>query len=71
MTRRTRDEASIRWLDTWSGQEFERALDRVCARYKGLSFFTDEQIAEIRAEMVSAAWFSHRLNRENRKRRAA
>jgi hypothetical protein len=68
---RARDEASIRWLDTWTGREFERALDRVCGRYKGMDFWTDEQLAEIRAQMVQDAWFSHQINRQNRRRKVA
>lgn len=49
---RTRDEASIKRLNTRFGGEFDKALDRVIDRNRGLNFFTDEQIAEIRAEMV-------------------
>ena len=31
----------------------------------------DEQIEEIRAEMIETAWNQHKFTRENRKRRAA
>ena len=68
---RARDEASIHRLDSTFGREFERALDRVLSRHSGLSFWTDEQLAEIRTQMVADAWFSHRLNRENRRWKAA
>ena len=52
---RTRDEASIKRLNTTFGREFDKALDRVIERNRGLNWFTDEQIAEIRAEMVLEA----------------
>lgn len=68
---RAKHETSIRWLDSTYGREFDRALDRVISRHRGLSFWTDEQIEEIRAQMVKDAWSSHRLNRENRRRRTA
>lgn len=68
---RARNEASIRRLDTTFGRQFERALDRVLSSHSGLSFWTDEQIEAIRAQMVADAWFSHRITRENRRRRAA
>ena len=68
---RTRHEHQIRHLDTWSGNEFDHALSRVILRYRNpLDFYTDEQIAEIRAEMIEREWFRHKLNRENRKRLA-
>lgn len=50
---------------------FDTALRKVMARWRGLDWFTDEQIAEIRAEMIEREWFRHKFNRENRKRRAA
>jgi hypothetical protein len=71
MTSRARYEHQIKMLDTWAGNELDDAVHRVIARYRGLSFFTDEQIEEIRAEMIQREWFSHKLKRENRKRRAA
>lgn len=46
---------------------FDTALNRVMARWRGLSWFTDDQIAEIRAEMIEREWFRHKINRENRK----
>lgn len=54
-----------------AGNTFDAALSRVMARWRGLDWFTDEQIAEIRAEMINLQWFRHKINRENRKRRAA
>ena len=42
-------------------------MTRVVQRWRGLSWFTDEQIAEIRSEMIEREWFRHKLNRQNRK----
>jgi hypothetical protein len=72
MTSRARHEHQIKMLDTTFGLEFERALIRVSGTYRNpLEFYTDEQIADIRAEMIEREWSRHKLNRENRKRRAA
>lgn len=68
---RDRHEHQIKLLNSTFGREFDKALDRVIVRHRGLSFFTAEQIAEIRAEMIEREWFCHKLNRENRKRRSA
>lgn len=53
------------------GNTFNAALNRVMARSTGLDWFTDEQVAEIRAEMIEREWFRHKLNRENRARMEA
>ncbi|TDR27790.1 hypothetical protein [Aquamicrobium defluvii] len=53
------------------GNTFDAAMNRVVSRWRGLDWFTDEQIAEIRAEMIEREWFRHKLNRENRKRLAS
>ena len=68
---RDRDEASIKRLDSYFGREFDNALSRVLGRYRGLSFYTDEQLAEIREQMVRDELFRRKLKWENRKRRAA
>jgi hypothetical protein len=67
---RARHEYQIKTLDYHLAGTtlFSLALTRVMGR--GLSWFTDEQIAEIRAEMIERQWFRHKLNRENRRRRA-
>ncbi len=70
-TLRARYEAQIKHLDTWSGNEYAAAVNRAIANHRGMDFFTDEQLAEIRAEMIEREWFRHKLNRENRNRRAA
>lgn len=72
MTSRARYEHQIKHLDTWSGNEFDRALSRVILRERNpLDFYTTEQLALIREQMIRDAWFSHKLNRENRKRFAS
>ena len=58
-------------MDTGSGQEYAADVNRATANHRGMDFFTDEQLAEIRAEMIKREWFRHKLNRENRNRRAA
>ncbi len=68
---RARHEHQIKLLSTTFGGESDRALTRVMSRYPGLSFFTDDQIAEVREQMIRDALFGHRLKRENRKRRTA
>lgn len=67
MTTRERQERFIRNYDSDSGREFDRALDRVIARNGGLSFFTDEQIEAITAEMVRKERWSHSLMIRNRR----
>lgn len=70
---RARHEHQIKHLDTWSGNEFDRALSRVIlTKFRNpLDFYTTEQLALIRDQMIRDAWFSHKLNRENRKRFAS
>lgn len=68
---RARHEHQIRLLSSTFGREFDNALRTVMNRSRGLSWFTDDQIADIRAEMIEHDWFRHKLNRENRKRRVA
>lgn len=71
---RARYEAQIKLNDFSLGgrNTFDTALSRVIGRrVQALNWFTDEQIAEIRAEMIKREWFRHKLNRENRNRRAA
>lgn len=68
MDARTRNEASIKRLNSTFGREFDKALDRVVSRLGGLDFFNDAQIALIREEMVQTEWDRHRFRREQRKR---
>lgn len=68
---RKRHERQIAALRTSYRNEFANALYTVMNRRPGLSWFTDEQVADLRAEMLSTQWFRHKLNRENRKRRIA
>jgi hypothetical protein len=71
---RARYEHQIKLNDFSLGDRntFDTALSRVIGRrVQALNWFTDEQIAEIRAEMIKREWFRHKLNRENRKRLAS
>lgn len=69
MDTRSHHEAQIKRFDSTFGGELEDAITTLAFR-NGLSWFSDEQIAEIRAEMIEREWFRHKLNRENRKRLA-
>lgn len=55
MPDRARFESQIKHYDTTFGAEFEDALTK-CAFRTGLSWFTDEQIEEIRDLMVKTEW---------------
>ena len=68
---RARHEHQIKLNDysLGGGNTFDAALHRVISRWRGLDWFTDEQIAEIRADMIGREWFRHGLQRENRKAR--
>jgi hypothetical protein len=68
---RARHEHQIYFLDTTFGDELEVGISRAMSRNGGLDWFTDEQIADIREAMIRREWSRHKLNRENRKRRAA
>lgn len=71
MSDRARHEKQIDLLSTTFGGEFSRALRRLIQREPGLGFFTDEQVAQLRAEMIEAEWSRHQIVRRNRKLRAA
>jgi hypothetical protein len=68
MSARTRHEAQIKHYDTRFGREFENALYSVIQDYGGLSFFTDEQVEEIRAAMIKAEW-KHRCQKNEMRAR--
>lgn len=72
MSRRAHHEKQIRFHDDWTGAEFDKALTRVINRHGGLGFFTDDQIAEIRADMIQREWdVPRRIRNRNRRLRAA
>lgn len=50
---RARHERQIKRLESWTGDEFSRALFTVIHRHRGLSFFTDDHVAEIRDQMMT------------------
>lgn len=64
-TTRERQERFMASFDGVQGLDWSAALDRLLAR-RGLSFFTDEQIAEIADNMVERARLSQRLRVRNR-----
>lgn len=55
MDPRTHHEAQIKRFDSTFGGELEDAITTLAFRH-GLSWFTDEQIAEIRDLMVKTEW---------------
>lgn len=69
---RQRQERFAKSFDGVQGLDWSAALDRLLSR-RGLSFFTDEQMAEITSGMVERARFSQHLRVRNRiaSRRAA
>lgn len=73
MSDRTRHEHQIKLNDYHlsCGNTFNAALNRVMSRWRGLDWFTDEQVAEIREQMIRDEWFRHKIKRENRKRLAS
>lgn len=64
---RQRQERFARSFDGVQGLDWSAALDRLLSRH-GLSWLTDEQMAEITSEMVGRARFSQRLRIQNRNR---
>lgn len=60
MNTRTRHENSIRRADPRLGGKFEDALMTLAAFRNGLDWFTDEQIADLRDELIRADWRSNR-----------
>lgn len=65
MSDRTRFESQIKHYDTTYDGEFEDALTK-CASRSGLSWFTDDQIEEIRVVMVQSEWDARRRRNECR-----
>lgn len=66
---RARHECQIRALDTNLGHKFEDAIT-LLAFHRGLAWFTDEQIADIRSEIIRSEWVRHQFTRRRRKNRA-
>lgn len=67
MRHRHEHQIKINSYNLGGSNTFDAALHKVMERWRGLDWFTDEQIAEIRAEMIEREWFRHKLNRENRR----
>lgn len=70
MSERARHEHQIKLFGKIGGRAFEDVLTHL-AFENGLDWFTDDQIADMREYLIERSWFSHKLNRENRKRRIA
>lgn len=62
---RERQERFIKSYDGVQGLDFDAAIDRILRR-RGLSWLTDEQIADVVTEMVDRARLSQRLRVRNR-----
>lgn len=71
MTSRARYEAQIQHYQTFGGNELDSAIRCLVRRYGGLSFFTDDQVEEIRAVMVEDEWDRRCRNREMQARNRA
>ena len=67
---RARHEHQILLFGKVGSHTFEDALTYLAFKH-GLDWFTDEQIADMRGRLIGRSWFSHKLNRENRKRLAS
>jgi len=70
MSARTRHEASIKRSDAGLGRDLEEAIATLAFR-NGLSWFTDDQIGDIRELMVRRDWRSNRSAMASRKHHAA
>ena len=70
MSTRARHERQIKLFGKIGGRAFEDALTYLAFEH-GLDWFTDDQIADMREYLIERSWFSHKLNRENRKRLAS
>lgn len=67
---RTRHERQIkRYNGIVAVSSYDDAV-RILARKHGLSWFTDEQIADIRRELISQEWSRYRFYRDQRRRAA-
>ncbi len=70
MSTRARHEHQIKLFGKIGSRAFEDALTHLAFEH-GLDWFTDDQIADMREYLIERSWFSHKLNRENRKRLAS
>lgn len=67
---RSRYERQIKSFDSTFGGELEDAINSLAFR-NGLSWFTDDQIAEIRDHMIQAEWNRRVRNNQFRAAHAA
>lgn len=71
MARSATRERKIAFIKSFGRRALETAISEAVCRFGAENFLTDEQLDEITAEQVRGARFASKLNRENRKRRAA
>lgn len=64
---RERHMHQIKLLDSTFGCEFDNALSRVMSHGGGLDWLTDEQVEEVRAEMIKDFWRQHQITRKHRR----
>lgn len=62
---RTRHEHQIKLFGKTSYPAFKQAMMQMVFE-KGLDWFTDEQIADLREILIEGAWLSHKNARDNR-----
>ncbi len=66
MTSRARYEHQIKLFGKIGGRAFDDALTHLAFEH-GLEWFTDDQVEDMRDYLIERSWFSHKLNRQNRK----
>lgn len=71
MTRSATRDKKIAFIKSFGAGSLELAITRAVSRIGAENFLTDDQLDEITSEQVRGARFANKLNRENRKRRAA
>lgn len=71
MTRSATRERKIAFIKSFGRGSLEAAIMSAVSRIGAENFLTDDQLDEITSEQVRGARFAQKLNRENRKRRAA
>lgn len=64
-------EKKIAFIKSFGFRALETAISEAVCRFGAENFLTDEQLDEITTEQVRDARRSAKINRENRKRRAA
>lgn len=71
MTRSATRDKKIAFIKSFGYRALETAISEAVYRLGAENFLTDDQLDEITTEQVRDARRSQKINRENRKRRAA